>query len=92
MSDLNKIYRPASFLRSEQEAETVLTIDPQEGKVYRFNDTAAFIWKSMDGTSTLNLIIENLAKEYSAPLTQIKKDAQAFIDYLIENDLIEPVK
>lgn len=92
MPDFKEIYRPRSFLKTRETAGQTAAVDEQEGKIYEFNGSAALIWRSLDGKTTLRGIAAKLAQEYGRPVKQIETDAAAFIKYLIENDLIENVE
>lgn len=58
---------------------------------YELSDSAAFIFRSVDGTRTVGEIGELVADEYGVPLAEAVADAHELVTTLIECQIMEVV-
>lgn len=71
-----------------------IIVDPSQemidmSKVYMLNDTAAFIWKELDGSSfTLDTIVQLLLENYEVAENVALEDAKQLIDNFDSQGLI----
>lgn len=65
------------------EGEAVL-VNIESGEVIHLNDVAAEIWSVIDGTKSIQEIIEHVNHEFEAERATIEKDVFDFIGKLIE--------
>ncbi len=57
--------------------------------IITINEVGAFIWKLLSEEKTTDEIIESILDEYEIDKAIVDKDVHRFIDYLIENNIIE---
>lgn len=65
------------------EGEAVL-VNIEDGEVIHLNEVAAEIWSVIDGTKSIQEIIEHVNHEFEAERATIEKDVFDFIGKLIE--------
>lgn len=80
------IANPLIVLREEFDDWAIL-FDPDTGKGMGLNPTSIFIWKLLDGSHTLNDIMEKLLKECKNVPKEAENDLKEFIQELIERGL-----
>lgn len=66
----------------------VLVLTPQASSVHELNETAAFIWKNIDGIKSLNIIAELMAEEFEIELNQATSDALDLAKELLQKEMI----
>ena len=59
---------------------------PERGQV--LNASAAAIAQKLDGTRTIAMIAEELAREHAAPVAEIEADVMALVDQLAAKGLL----
>jgi len=69
------------------EDELVLVL-PAEGQVKVLNSTGAFIWKRLDGRSSLKEIAAALSGEFAVDADSALQDVLAFTRSLLERGLV----
>jgi len=77
---------PLIVLREEFDDWAIL-FDPDTGKGMGLNPTGVFIWKLLDGSHTLNDILEKLHEECENVPEEAGNDLKEFIQELIERGL-----
>ncbi|MGZ3722420.1 MAG: PqqD family protein [Bdellovibrionales bacterium] len=86
------IYTPAPFCVSrfhpESESVELVAIGPQI-HVYTIDGVCAFVWRQLDGKSTLPQIISRTVKEFDVSAARAKKDIETFIDELLSLGIIQ---
>ena len=80
------VANPLIVLREEFDDWAIL-FDPDTGKGMGLNPTGVFIWKLLDGSHTLNDIMEKLHKECENVPKEAENDLKEFIQELIERGL-----
>ncbi len=77
------IENPMVVLREEFDDWAVL-FDPDSGEAYGLNPVSVFIWKHLDGKSTLENIADDLGKECEDMPDDAMEYIKNFIDDLVE--------
>lgn len=85
-------WKPSEHIRWTQEQDEIVVVDSQEGKVFRFNGTAASIWQSLCRHASAAEIAGSVVAEYDGAPQAIEKETFAFISELFSEDVIEPLK
>jgi len=70
------------------EQESVL-LDLSSGYYFRLNAVGTYIWSLLDGKHNLAEIVEEVVKRFEVSQRQAKKDISSFIQYLLDENLIE---
>lgn len=63
-------------------------VSPDVGRVRVLNDVGTTIWTLIDGKSDLTHIEEALVQKYNVSRDRARQDLHAFLDDLVERDLI----
>lgn len=80
------IVNPLIVLREEFDDWAIL-FDPDTGKGMGLNPTGVFIWKLLDGSHTLNNILEKLRGECDNVPEEAGNDLREFVHELTERGL-----
>jgi len=59
-----------------------------EDDMYTLNSTGKAVWERLNGADTLDRIIDDISREYDAPVSQIKADVLELIHLLLEKQMI----
>ena len=66
-----------------------IVVHPGAGVVYPLNPVATRCWELADGQHSVTAMVETVAREFEAPLTQIQQDVEHFLRTLQEKGLID---
>lgn len=69
--------------------EGMVVLNPHREKVHEFNQTAAFLWKQMDQSSSQEELASALSDEFEVDLNTAIRDVSTFIEQSHEWGLIE---
>lgn len=87
---VRKVGRPPPGLSEvDLDGETSL-FDPRTGQAFALNRTASDIWALADGTSTIEDLVDVLARAYAVAPEQIRDDVVATVDALEQAGVLEP--
>jgi len=91
------VYRPSDDL-VVREIDGQLIIVPigagigdLEDELYALNDTARVVWAKLDGARTVGLVVDELAREYSAPADEIDADVVGLLEELLKRRMVVSV-
>lgn len=93
-SDLLKTYLPSDdIVAREIEGELIIVplvsgIGDLDDELFTLNDTGRAIWKQLDGTHTLQQVVDALTEEYDAPVSAIKRDVQGLVKELVRRRML----
>lgn len=59
--------------------------------VFVLNPLADFIWRRLDGTSTVGEIVSGIVEEYDVDPARAETDARDFVESLVSQNLAEEV-
>jgi hypothetical protein len=88
------VYRPSDDLVvREIDGQTIIVpigtgIGDLEDELYALNDTGRVVWAKLDGTRTLSAVVDELAREYSAPADQIDADVVGLLEELLKRRMV----
>lgn len=93
VTSLSVLVRSDDIVSREIEGELLIvpissSIGDKEDELYTLNDTGKDIWKLIDGTRTINDIVNELSMEYSAPNDQIKIDVLGITEDLVNRKIL----
>lgn len=69
------------------EDETIV-IDPSKQFSYEFGHVGTFIWNQINGSASLDQILQNLCAEYEVKPDEAQQDLNEFIEQLQNEQLI----
>ncbi len=84
------LVRREDLIAQELEGELVM-LDMQSGHYFGFDLIASAIWSRLEKPITLQMLCENLVKEYSVSFDQCLEDVSFFLEELLNKELIERV-
>ena len=94
MVKLEKIYSQSEDVVSREiEGELIIVplaagIGDMEDELYTLNETGQAIWKRLDGTMSLETIINELMDEFDASLDVVENDCLGLIQELLKRKMI----
>jgi hypothetical protein len=91
MIDLSQIYKKDASLPWRRFGEQAVIVNKNPEIVHVANDVGIRVWELLDGKSTLEAIIQQMAREYEASLEQISGDVCELITELENQRLIQNV-
>ena len=59
-----------------------------EEELFTLNETGKAIWNKLDGKKNLEIIINELSREYSGSIDEIKKDAIGIVKELLKRKML----
>ena len=74
-------------LRTVANQDGAAILDTKRGIISTLNPTGAYVWRALERGESVELIIENLARETGMPLEVVERDVRAFIETLDERIL-----
>ncbi|MBW3548201.1 MAG: PqqD family protein [Actinobacteria bacterium] len=75
-----KVGPPAAHIEESEVDGRISLFDPQSQEVSLLNDTASDVWRLCDGTSTLDQVIELMAKAYGVKPDAIGDEVRATVE------------
>lgn len=69
------------------ENEAVL-VDPDEGELLRFNPIGTEIWQDLDGTRTVDDIIDHIHQIFEVNRKRAQRDVLRFLNKLVRRELV----
>ena len=67
-------------------------IADMEDELFTLNKMGRIIWDKLDGTRTLNDLIDELSQEYEAPPDDIEKDVIGLVEELFKRNIVAEAK
>lgn len=88
--DLSQIYKKDDSLPWRRFGEQAVIVNKNPEVVHVANDAGIRVWELLDGKSTLEAIVCQMAREYEASSEQIASDVCELISELENQRLISP--
>ena len=91
---LDNIYKPSEdVVARDIHGELIIVpitsgIGDLEDELFTLNETGRAIWDKLDGKKTLKKVAEELAKEFMAPLEEIKQDILGLTQELLKRRML----
>lgn len=91
---LEKVLVPSEdIVAREIEGELIIVplvsgIGDLDDELFTLNDTGRAIWKQLDGTKTLQQVIDTLIEEYEAPAATINRDVLGLTEELLRRRML----
>lgn len=77
-----------SDLESREVDEELLVLDRREGRIHKFNHSAALIFGCCDGRHTIEQIIDRVAAEYGKAAEAVRQDVDGALRHFAELGLL----
>lgn len=87
---------PESHLRRrdrvlvQRAAGTLVLLDLDGGQYYALDEVSARVWELCDGAHGVGTIAESIGAEYDAPVETIYEDVLAFLEEMLDENLLVP--
>ncbi len=72
----------------QRAADTVVLLDLEGGQYYALDEVSARVWELCDGTLGVSSITEHIGTEYDAPVSTIYEDVVAFLEEMLDENLL----
>ncbi|MCU0666418.1 MAG: PqqD family protein [Candidatus Omnitrophica bacterium] len=90
----DKSYKPSEDVVARQvQGEFIIIpitsgVGDEEDAIFTLNETGKAVWDKLDGKKTLKSIINELVKEFDAPLEEIEKDILGITSELLKKKML----
>lgn len=81
--------RNESYIWRIIDDETII-MSPFGDRLYALNDVGTFIWELLDGSKTIDDIVNNILENYNIEKTIAYDDVMRFIEKLLDNNMLLP--
>jgi hypothetical protein len=72
----------------QRAAGTLVLLDLEGGQYYALDEVSARVWELCDGTLGVGPIVEHIGTEYDAPVSTIYEDVVAFLEEMLDENLL----
>jgi Coenzyme PQQ synthesis protein D (PqqD) len=79
---------PAGGVVGSRVASEAVIVLPDQAKVKVLNEVGARIWELADGSRSVAEIVAQITSEYQVEASEAQDDTLAFIDDLVERDML----
>jgi Coenzyme PQQ synthesis protein D (PqqD) len=86
-----QVFRRAAGVETAMFGGEKVVLDSRGRKLRGLNATGGRVWELVDGIATVQAIAAQLSKEEGIDEARALADVQAFVQLLVERQLIEPV-
>lgn len=83
-----KVGPPAAHVVESEVDGRISLFDPQTEEVSMLNDTASDVWRLADGTSTLDQVVELVARAYGVEADAIGDEVKATVETFYDKGLL----
>jgi hypothetical protein len=93
-STLDGSSRPAvrDGLTTEEIDGELLVFDPVAVRIHQLDPLGALVWQLLDGSATVDELVEDLAEGFGAPEDRVRGDLAALLEKLEEEMLLEGIE
>mgnify|MGYP001598327149 CR=1 FL=1 len=88
MEVLDNILKKETLAPWQEMDGKALVITPQKSSVHELNPTATFVWKKIDGATSVRTIIESLCEDFDVTSEQATTDVVGLISEMKEKGLL----
>ena len=75
-----------------KETIIIIALKETDEKVFKLNQTAAYIWEHCDGKKSVEELVRELSDEFAVDKTTALKDTVEFIEKMKNKNLIESIR
>ena len=72
----------------QRAAGTLVLLDLEGGQYYALDEVSARVWELCDGEHGIGAIVETIGDEYDAPVETIREDVLAFLQEMLDENLL----
>ncbi len=88
MIQLNSIPVPVAGINVRELGDTIIIINENGDELHSIDEIGSFIWKSIDGASSVHDILDKLCGAYEVDRSRAEGDLKNFLIVLKEKKLI----
>ena len=92
--NIDKIFKTSpDVITREIEGELILVplvagIGDVDDELFTLNDTGRFIWEKLDGSNSLESILNLLKDEFDAEFEELRQDLMGFVGELVKRRMV----
>lgn len=83
-----KVGPPAAHIVESEVDGRISLFDPQSQEVSMLNDTASDVWRLCDGSSTIDQVVELVAKAYGVEPDAVEDEVKATVTTFYDKGLL----
>lgn len=72
----------------QRAAGNLVLLDLEGGQYYALDEVSARVWEMCDGANGVTAIVEHIGTEYDAPVPTIYEDVVAFLEEMLDENLL----
>lgn len=80
--------KTGSIIRTVMTDDLAAILNIQRGTLSTLNPTGAYVWQALERGESVEVIVENLARETSMPRETVERDVRAFVAALKQQNLM----
>ena len=88
MVTLDNIPVPCDGFAIRELGNEIIFIADAGDELHSLDETGTFIWRNIDGSNSLSIILESICDEYEVERSRAEKDLKKFIRKLKEKGLV----
>ncbi len=88
MIKLESVPVPAGNLITKEIGDEIILVSEKENLIHTINGVGAVIWRSIDGSKNLRVIVDDICTEFDVNRDSAEKDLFLFISELEKNGII----
>ncbi len=89
MSALNNPKSNPGIKFRQESDDWVILFDPDTGNARTLNPVGVFVWKLLDGSNSLESIVQNIRASYNNAPAEADEHVKQFIDVLSETGFVD---
>lgn len=92
--NMNAAYRPSENVVARKIEDEIIIVPltagvgESEDDLYTLNDTGKEVWGLLNGSLTLNEVVNRLSNQYEAPESTIERDVTALVAELLQRRIL----
>ena len=83
-----KVGPPAAHIVESEVDGRISLFDPESQEVSMLNDTASDVWRLCDGTSTIDQVVELMARAYDVEPDAVRDEVKATVTTFYDKGLL----
>ena len=89
MAELEEVFAKTPNAKGKIVEGKAVIINLDKGSYYQLNEVASTVWQLIDGKTSLEKIVGDLAKEFDASKNELEKDLLELVADLKKEGLVE---
>ncbi|MDZ4662303.1 MAG: PqqD family protein [Pseudomonadota bacterium] len=88
METIDQVFKKETLTPWQEMEGKALVLTPQKSAVHELNETATFIWRMLDGETSVRAVVTSLCNEFDVPTEQATADTITLIGEMREKGML----